>query len=85
MSTIPTSVAFDPSSISLSTISLPSSGILYPIANFVTYSRLFDAHVYFLASIIIGSEPTHFSEVARIPFWRQIMCKEIATLKQTGT
>ncbi|GJR90395.1 hypothetical protein Tco_0214406 [Tanacetum coccineum] len=40
---------------------LSSSGTMYPLANFVTYSKFSTAHTQFLVAVTMGNEPIRFS------------------------
>ena len=62
-----------------------SSGMSYPIANFVGYDRFSSQHWSFLASITAGSEPVSYNEAMRDERWREAMRKEIQALEENGT
>lgn len=73
----------DPSSASSTQSS--SSGTPYPIVNYVTCDKFSATHIRFLAAVTTGHQPTHFSEAARDPFWREAMKAEIEALELNGT
>jgi tRNA splicing endonuclease len=76
-------VRFSPSK--HSSLQWTSSGISYPIANFVNYDKFSLQHRSFLAHIIAGSEPASYTEVVRDKRWREAMRKEIQAVEDNGT
>ncbi|KAH9753937.1 hypothetical protein KPL71_015258 [Citrus sinensis] len=62
-----------------------SSGMSYPIANFVTCANFSANHSRFLAAITTLTEPTRYSEAVKDPRWREAMAKEIDALEQNET
>ena len=62
-----------------------SLGILYPIANYVSYDKLSLMHRSFLANITARHEPTIYAETKKEECWRDAMRKEIQALKDNRT
>ena len=65
--------------------STSSSGIRYPITNFVTCAHFSNAHRGYLAAIGKIIEPRYYQEAARDPNWRQAMAAEIQALEDNRT
>ena len=54
----------------------PSSNVVYPISNFVSYHRLSKAHLGFALQLSSMSIPSHFQEALEDPKWKSAMLKK---------
>ena len=62
-----------------------SHGNLYPLSNFLSYSRLSSFHKKFTLAISFIKEPNSYKEVVKHDSWRQAMVVEITALEQNNT
>ncbi|XP_068651725.1 uncharacterized protein [Aristolochia californica] len=60
-------------------------GTLYPLSNFVSYSRLTSKHTTFVFALSTIFEPKTFTQAIKIPHWRTAMAEEITTLETNKT
>ena len=60
---------------SLSSASIQTSGMSYPITHFVNYDRFSMGHRNFLASISVDKEPRSFKEAMKNSGWQAAMQK----------
>ena len=71
--------------ISSSPSSTGSSGIPYPIANFVTYDGFSSSHRKYVASVTTSIEPRSFKQAVQHERWRIAMTQEIQALEKNRT
>ncbi|PNX75793.1 retrovirus-related Pol polyprotein from transposon TNT 1-94 [Trifolium pratense] len=62
-----------------------STGILYPISDFHSYSNISKTHGRYAMSIIAHSEPSSYKEASKFQCWIEAMNAEITALKQNKT
>ena len=62
-----------------------SSGMRYPIANYVTYNNFSSAHCHFLSTVTTNVEPPNYKEAVKEARWRCAMQTEIHALKKNHT
>ena len=67
--------------------SLPSasSGVSYPLANYVSFDKFSSCHCAFLAAVHAEREPMHFSEAVKDARWREAMACEVKALQDNDT
>jgi hypothetical protein len=63
----------------------PSSGILYPISSYHTFSNLCPNHHAYTISITHTTEPKSYSEASKFECWQKAMNDELEALTKTGT
>ena len=63
----------------------PSSNVVYPISDFVSYHRLSKAHLGFALQLSFTSIPSHFQEALEDPKWKSIMVEEMKALQKNCT
>lgn len=62
-----------------------SSGMRFPIANFVQYNKFSNGHRNFVAAITSNVEPRTYKEAVREERWRKAMQNEIDALEKNHT
>jgi len=62
-----------------------SSGMPYPIVNYVTCTNFSISHQNVLATITTVTEPRHYHKVVKDPRWREAMTEEIQALEKNET
>lgn len=62
-----------------------SSGTRYPLAYYVTRTKVSFSHQNFLAALTKVVEPTYYHEAVRHPEWREAMVTEIRALEANKT
>jgi hypothetical protein len=77
--------AYKPPHTASSTLSSPSSGILYPISDFVNYDKFSASHSRFLYAVTSTADPTTYLEASKHDHWRAAMSAELHALEQNGT
>ncbi|GAA0163745.1 transmembrane signal receptor [Lithospermum erythrorhizon] len=63
----------------------PSSGIRYPLANFVSYDNFSTKYCHFLANVTSNVEPRTYKEAVHDPCWRKAIQVEIDALEKNHT
>lgn len=62
-----------------------SSGMQFPIVNYVQYNNFSESHRNFLAAISVNVDPTSYKEASRESRWRKAMQDEIDALERNDT
>ena len=65
--------------------SKPSSNVVYPISDFVSYHRLSKAHLGFALQFSSMSIPSHFQEALEDPKWKSAMVEEMKAFQKNCT
>ncbi|KAL0452307.1 UNVERIFIED_CONTAM: hypothetical protein Slati_1208800 [Sesamum latifolium] len=79
-------VALPPSLMPSSRSSTPTANsTVFPISQFLSYSKLSKAHNAFLAAISTTDEPKSFHQAVKHTHWRQAMQQEIQALEANKT
>lgn len=62
-----------------------SSGMVYPISNYVNYGEFSQRHQAYLAAIECGEEPHSYQQAAQRTEWREAMASELKALEESET
>ncbi|OMO78632.1 Integrase, catalytic core [Corchorus capsularis] len=62
-----------------------SSGMSYPLVNFLSYSKFNSPHTSFLMAITQHNEPTSYKQAIKDTHWQEAMKKELEALEQNHT
>ncbi|EOY08980.1 Uncharacterized protein TCM_024316 [Theobroma cacao] len=62
-----------------------ANSTVYPLSQFISYSRFSRDHNAFLATIISTNEPTNFHQAIKHAHWRDANAKEISALEENKT
>jgi hypothetical protein len=62
-----------------------SSGIPYPISDFVSYSNLSPSYCRYSLSLTTNTEPKSYNEASKYECWMQALKLELEALDKTGT
>ncbi|CAJ2644692.1 unnamed protein product [Trifolium pratense] len=65
--------------------SMKSSGISYPMSNFISYQNLSNPHCFYALSLTTHTEPKSYAEAIKFDCWKQAMQAELQALENTGT
>ena len=63
----------------------PSTNVVYPISDFVSYHRLSKAHLGFALQLSFMSIPSHFQEDLEDPKWKSAMVEEMKAPQKNST
>lgn len=64
---------------------LPSSIVLYPLNNYLSYDSLSPSYKHFVLQVSSHYEPTYYHEAIPFPHWRQAMHEELTAMEDNHT